>query len=228
MKTFYLQAVSQFMCNSTVDNRTLKDQLKQKFSLTSRRTSRVTLLALLGGMPLKADLTSGVYVTSSFSSPSNMSELELQVFQHRTPKPFHFINSINNAVPFYIAQAQQLSGPTIFTASDRANWGQILLFAIADLQLGIIKQALIGWCHEASLPMADQREGSHWLLLSTHPENAIAKLTITDSVNSYQVQKQDYFYQDIAHLIDELEHKTTQQFFINLILNKIIVINLQR
>lgn len=223
MEKLYLHQQTQYLTTANIDEKALKLELKQRFQILSRRTTRLTLLALLGALPMhKIQKNCGVYITSSFSSPRNMYDLQLDVFQHKTPRPFQFINSINNAVSFYIAQALNLKGPNLFIATQSDNWSQIFLPALIDLTQGKVQQALVGWCYE-SPPYIDSyhQEGSHWLLLSRQHEQAIAEISIHQGqYNASEIQKPNYYYQNISEILDAIQQRSNKQWKINLMFNK--------
>lgn len=228
MTSIYLHDMNQFACSASYSEKELKARLKQEFDYSVRRASRLTLLALIGVLPFTPQPQCGVYIGSNFNSPSNMHQLHVDVFQHRTPRPFNFINSINNAVSFYVAQAFNITGPNIFIATPHYNWSQIFVPAIVDLQLGVIKQALVGWCHELHRhTSASKQEGSHWLLLSTQKENAIAELIIQDSDHTKEesnITSDDYFYAPVEQLIARIQQRQSDITNIKLLANKAITV----
>jgi hypothetical protein len=207
MTSIYLHAVGQFISHSAVDDRSLKEQLKTQYGVISRRSSRLTLLALLGAMSLQVPTRCGVYTASSFSSPQNMHTLLMDVCNDKTLRPFNFINSINNALPFYIAEALGLQGANIFVAGSRAQWRQPLILAWLDLCSGVSDNALVGWCHERkTLIESSMQEGSHWLLLSNNRHGAIASVTLEDGVveTPTPANPEDYYFTEVEALIQTL------------------------
>lgn len=204
MEVVYIEQQAQYLTTANIHDNELKNQLKQKFNLLSRRSSRLTLISLLGAMSIKINNPNcGVYLTSSFSSPSNMRQLEIDVLEHKTPRPFNFINSINNAVSFYVAQSLKINGPNLFIATESANWSHILLPAMLDLNLGVVEQALVGWCYESRREQdLNDQEGSHWVLLSKHYKHASAKMMLEQgSYQQNKARKADSYY---YHAVNEM------------------------
>ncbi|MCX8587605.1 MULTISPECIES: hypothetical protein [unclassified Gilliamella] len=232
MQSVFLLSTSQFIAESHSEESKLKNLLKQQFNINSRRTSRLALLSLLGALSIeKINAHCGVYVTSIFSSPSNMYELEMDIFQRKTPRPFNFINSINNAISFYVADALKVNGPNIFISTDICNWSQILLPAITDLQEGVVDQALVGWCYESRRYDEYSKEGSFWLLLTRHPDtSALASLTIANKPCQGDVSNQpimthaNYFYDSVLKTFDLNSQPNCDVISVDLILNKLLLI----
>lgn len=230
MMPVYVQSAYQFISHTDISDSELKQQLKSLYGVTSRRSSRLTLLSLLGALGIDMPARAGVYASSSFSSPENMHTIQMSVCQQKTPRPFNFINSINNALPFYIAQERQIEGPNLFIASDRIQWTQPILLALMDIQLGIVDHALVGWCHEHKpYTENDKTEGSHWLLLSKHRLNAIATISLRSGViNSQDVEPDyaSYYYRSVQNMITQISQPKFESLDLNVgILNNYLQIS---
>lgn len=239
MTTFYIHAYQQALFNHLPADTLLKNTLNSEYGVISRRASRLSLIALTGALGINTTYsegischegtpylnripkTTGLYMSSSFSSPSNIHTLMLDVLREKTLRPFNFINSINNAVSFYVAESLGLEGPNLFLASSHSqlSWSKLILMALADLETSIVDTALIGWCHEHKKQLeSSEQEGSHWLLLSRHSHNARAKLTLRDDLDDTAdlikttPHPDQYYYQEIQTLIQTLTEMPSTPF----------------
>ncbi|HLW75131.1 MAG TPA: hypothetical protein VKT74_08690 [Gammaproteobacteria bacterium] len=147
-----------------------------------RRIDRFVQLALLGsgrcaaGRALATDC--GLYMGSGLGPMgSNVLTQEQLGRDREAPMPFNFINTLGSSAGFYVGKNLKLSGQNFFVSRRGANLTALLNMAMADLELGVVKQALLGVVEEATQPLEDHRlrqhlpadrtvaEGSHWLLL---------------------------------------------------------------
>lgn len=139
-----LVAVSQLNCKEDVTSR----EIKKLLGNATRRTDKLTLLSLLAVKPLKHLLNSscGLYIASVNPDEKNMQDLLEAVCIHNTPpKPFQFVNSVSNAVGFYLAKELGLEGPNLFIGSNEEVWKNLIM--LANLDIGnSVKQALLINC----------------------------------------------------------------------------------
>lgn len=154
--------ISQFT-QSSFDDKALRLALKEK-GIDARRFSRFTQLALLGALPLKAQIQSntGIYLASSFSSPSKFNRIFEQLTQQNLPSPLDFMANLNNAVTFQLAQTLETTGNSLFIAVDEQDLWQPLELALLDLD-GNDSTSLVGWALES--PYEQGFEGSIWALI---------------------------------------------------------------
>ncbi len=160
----------------------LDEALKPLCREPFRRIDRFIQLALLGsarcvaGQALQTDC--GLYIGSGLGPMSNnIASLEQLVRGRELPKPFNFINTLGSSAGFYVARNLGLMGQNVFVSRRQASFEALLSAALADLESGILHQALVGVVEEVTLPLLAQRErqglapnqplaeGSHWLLL---------------------------------------------------------------
>jgi len=160
----------------------LDAELKQVCREHLRRIDRFIQLALLGsgrcavGHTLATDC--GLYLGSGLGPMSGIIATQQQlIHNHELPKPFDFINTLGNSAGYYVAKNLQLSGQNVFISRRGASLQALLAAALTDLDVGVVRQALVGVVEEATLPLAEHRrrqglaadaavaEGSHWLLL---------------------------------------------------------------
>lgn len=154
-----------------------------------RRIDRFIQLALLGSARCVASQTlqpdCGIYLGSGLGPIGNNIVTQQQLMRDREiPKPFNFINTLGSSAGFYVARNLGLSGQNLFISRRGASLEAALNLAMADLQLGVVTQALVGVVEEVVLPIAVHRrrqeltgsqalvEGSHWLLLQTDRQTA--------------------------------------------------------
>lgn len=165
----------------------LDDRLRELCRENFRRIDRFIQLALLGsarcvtGRQLQTDC--GIYLGSGLGPIGNNVVTQQQLIRDREiPKPFNFINTLGSSAGFYVARNLGLSGQNFFVSRRGASLDAVMCQAVADLTLGIVRQALIGVVEEVVLPLAGHRkrqrlpetaalsEGSHWLLLQADGE----------------------------------------------------------
>ncbi len=172
--TFYLQAHHAYHSDGVSDAE-LRSQLKA-LGVDGRRLSRLTLLSLLGALPLSGAASSSLYLASPASSPSKYRKLLDQLVLHNTPNLLDFTASLHNAAVFHVAQALSLQGASAFVPSTSANFFQILYLAVCELLDQPSHDALLGWGLEQG---EEAQDGSHWYRLSTQPSaHALARLQL--------------------------------------------------
>jgi hypothetical protein len=148
-----------------------------------RRMDRFIELALLGsgecagGKPLAADC--GLYISSGIGPiGTNVLVQDAVSRDAKLPMPFNFVNTLGSSAGFYVGKNLGLTGESTFLCRRGGSFGAALACAAADLELGLVSQALVGAIEECLLPTrrfrelvglapnAQMAEGSHWLLLS--------------------------------------------------------------
>lgn len=147
-----------------------------------RRIDRFIKLALLGSARCAAgqELRNGcgVYLGSGFGPiASNVAVQEQMLRDAELPKPFDFVNTLGVSAGFYVAKNLELTGQNLCISRRGASFEAALAAALADLEMGVVEQALLGVVEEVNLPLDQHRlrrglaadtkvaEGSHWLLL---------------------------------------------------------------
>jgi hypothetical protein len=159
-----------------------------------RRVDRFIQLALLGaarcavGRSLDADCF--LYLGSGVGPEGNNIVVQEQICRdHLLPRPFNFVNTLGASATFYVAKDLGLDGQAWWVARRGASLEALLELALADLELGLCSQALVGVVEECPAPYEDHRrrvhappdaalaEGSHWLLLDTRPEVGAGGMT---------------------------------------------------
>lgn len=159
------------------DDKSLRAELKT-LGIDGRRMSRFSQLALLGVLPLSAQITpdTPIFLGSPFASPSKFNKMFAQLNEQDLPSPLDFMANLNNVALFLLAQKFQTSAQTAFLAVDSRSILQPL--QLAKLALHQHQQALVGWVFEHS--ESKQNEGSVWWLVSNNPSENSTKITLTE------------------------------------------------
>lgn len=159
-----------------------------------RRIDRFIQLALLGSgscaqaAPLDAEC--GLYVGTSYGPISSNITVQEALFKQRLlPKPFNFVNTLGSSTGYFLSKNLGLKGQALFISRRPGPLDAALICATADLESGIISQALVGLVEEVTLPLDEHRrrigikaeeavfEESSWLFLD---KNADASVTLND------------------------------------------------
>lgn len=122
--------------------------IKSQLTSFPRRTDKLTLLALLAIQPLKQYITNncGLYVASLNPDVNTIEDiLTGLVIEQSPPKPFQFVNSVSNALGFYLAKELKLDGPSVFIGSNDKVWQNLINLANQDFNQGM-QQALLINC----------------------------------------------------------------------------------
>ena len=180
-----------------------------------RRIDRFIALAIVGAGECVARATlskdCGLYLASGVGPVGSNTQVQEQLCRDRlTPKPFNFVNTLGSAAGHYVGKNLGLSGQNLFLTSRGHAFQTALQVAAADLELGIVPQALVGAVEECALPLTIHRkrqslapdvllaEGSHWLLLEpygarTNPSTFAASPTSKDLSwhRTFEVERAD-------------------------------------
>ncbi|KPZ60678.1 hypothetical protein AN391_00290 [Pseudoalteromonas sp. P1-13-1a] len=130
----------------------LRQQVKQETGLAVRRMDAFTLIALLTIFRAKdgLELTSrtGLYSCADYFSSDLMQSMLIDVHDCEAIKPLSFVASVGNAANYYIANAYFINGPNLFIGSDKSGMKKNQLLAKADMENGIIDNAILVVWHE--------------------------------------------------------------------------------
>lgn len=149
-----------------------------------RRIDRFIQLALLGSASCARDRAlrpdCAIYLGSGHGPIGNNVVTQQQLIRNaRTPKPVNFINTLGTSAGFHVARNLNIHGQNHFLSRLGGSFEAALTAAVADMTLGVVKQALVGVVEEVVTPLPEHRqrqrlpqnlpiaEGSHWLLLDT-------------------------------------------------------------
>lgn len=180
----YMHAVDEGQALPSLDA-ILKPLCREPF----RRIDRFIQLALMGSAQCVGSRTldpdCALYIGTGCGPEGNNVVVQETLFKARLlPKPFNFVNTLGSSTGYYVAKNLRIRAQTLLISCRCASTQAALLQASADMEMGIVKQALLGVVEECTLPLADHRrrmdlapdtrlaEGSHWLLLQAgeHPD----------------------------------------------------------
>jgi len=159
-----------------------------------RRVDRFIQLALLGaarcvdGRKLDADCS--LYLGSGIGPEGNNIVVQEQICRDRLfPRPFNFVNTLGSSATFYVAKDLGLDSQAWWVSRRGASLEAVLELALADMELGLCSQALVGVVEECPFPYEEHRrrvqaashavlaEGSHWVLLGARSAPDTASIT---------------------------------------------------
>ncbi|NOY72751.1 MAG: hypothetical protein GXP14_10295 [Gammaproteobacteria bacterium] len=180
-----------------------------------RRIDRLTQLALIGSFQCQSTYefaeNTGLYMSSIYGSLNNTAAVLAEIYQEgQLPRPLNFINTVSNAACFYLAQYLGLSSNNQFVSRDHFTLEAGLKLASLDLEIGNVEAALVGVVCEVgeNLTVHRQRfqikqqydlaEGSHWLYVAHHLDNATAIAKISHVAEPLNEQELD------AYLLSEV------------------------
>ena len=123
-----IQAAAQGWADARVSDARLKQYLKQTHELDARRLSRLSMLALAGGLAAAAQaplcLRSSIYMGGAFSSPSVFQRMLDNVLSEQVAMPFDFLANIHNAPVYHVAAVLACQGAGVFLPLTPATWAQ--------------------------------------------------------------------------------------------------------
>ncbi|MDG6894475.1 hypothetical protein [Volucribacter amazonae] len=162
---YYLRAKSAFITQQDTEQ-TLRLKLKD-YGIDGRRLSVFSQLALLAALPLKQDISveTNIYLASPFNSPTKFNKMFVPLMEQNIPSPLDFMANLNNATTFQLSQLFQTKGNTLFLAVNQHNYLQPFQLAQLDLQMGQIRQALVGFTYESN--QVEKKQGAYWWLLTS-------------------------------------------------------------
>ena len=170
-----ISAAVRFDTDTASGTKILKQQLQAQSGIDTRRFSRLSLIAALGGSLLREHARihpdCAVYTAAPFFSPSLFRKMTDNVLNHQVAMPFDFIANLHNAPAFHTAQVLGTHGATLALAADNRpeSWHQIVQLAANSLNVG--QQIAVGWCYEQPLQSEQLQEGSIWILLERGGQN---------------------------------------------------------
>lgn len=129
------------------DGRDIKNELKLKYKLETRRQDKFIHLALYGGQLLKEKIEikadDELYVTSGVGNADIVQKTNTYMYRDNQPlRLFDFINLLGNTTSYYIAKSLNIRGKNIFQISDNFTYTNTLVSAYASL-LNSKKDAII-------------------------------------------------------------------------------------
>ncbi|HTF90836.1 MAG TPA: hypothetical protein VK843_20620 [Planctomycetota bacterium] len=199
-----------------------------------RRVDRFILLSVLGSAECARKTTlredCGLYLSSGIGPVGSNVQVQEQLCRdHVLPKPFNFVNTLGSAAGHHVAKNLGINGQNLFISRRGGAFRAALTVAAADLEAGIVSQALVGAVEELTLPIEEHRrrlavgldvklaEGSHWIVIERGASKEFPTLTLsrresTLEVPTYQPQLPFHDSYEAALLTHWLEHRDTPRF----------------
>ncbi|GAC17094.1 hypothetical protein [Paraglaciecola arctica] len=175
-----------FSHSRALDNKSLRQQVKQKYALGVRRLDNFTLCALAAvaelGTEIQAYKKLSLISCAQYFSIELIQQMLLDLKQNRAIRPLDFVATVGNAANFYIAKEFSIDGSNLFIGADEDALTKSLL--LSSLELNADKEAaviLLIWQE------TEQERFCHALLLGDTQE-----------------QHNKYAYQPNLKYIDEL------------------------
>jgi hypothetical protein len=133
----YVKSYSSY--RSDLEDINIKQVLKQKYKLDTRRQGPFIHLALYGAQLLKEktviNADDELYVTSGYGDVDVVQRTNTYVNKEKQPvKLFDFINLLGNTTSYYVAKSLNISGKNIFQISDRFTYMNSLISLYASIK----------------------------------------------------------------------------------------------
>lgn len=133
---------------SDIDNIEIKQELKQRYKLDTRRQDDFIHLAVYGAQKLKENIGINIddelYITSGVGNIDVLQRTNRYVYEeNQFIKPFDFINMLGNTTSYYVASSLGVKGKNIFQISDNFTFINSLISIYASI-LSSKKDAILG------------------------------------------------------------------------------------
>ncbi|MBN1496673.1 MAG: hypothetical protein JXA07_07885 [Spirochaetes bacterium] len=191
----YVHATAPYVCSPEVEIDELKAELKNYTDFFFRRVNKFIMLSLLGvhrcvhGKSI--DPHTAVFLATENGNLGDTETVLHQLYRENSfPKPFNFINTMSNTASFYVAQSLKTLGRSITVSSKNVSFERALELAMADFELGHIREALVGGVDEAvfsreyfskkydaSYHDAKLVGGSSWLYLTSERPGSLGEMS---------------------------------------------------
>jgi len=135
--TLYIQNYSSYRDDiETID---VKNELKQKYKIDTRRQDKFIHLAIYGGQLLKEKVEinkdNELYVTSGVGNIDIIQKTNTYMYkENQTLKIFDFINLLGNTTSYYIASTLGIKGKSIFQISDNFTYINTLVSLYSSIR----------------------------------------------------------------------------------------------
>ncbi len=159
----------------------LKEIIHQVTGKSFRRIGRFIQLAMIGAAhctQLSVPSDTAVYLASGRGDLELTIDIMRDLFIcGQTPKPLRFVNTVNNAACFYVAQLLKLESRSNYICNRYFAFESAMQIAATDLLMNNIPSALIGSVDLCTAPLTEHKqrlylasetkiaEASHWLWL---------------------------------------------------------------
>ncbi|MDU0353040.1 hypothetical protein RS130_03005 [Paraglaciecola aquimarina] len=145
MKVTVLKQAS-YCHDRTVENKTLRRQIKDEFGVAVRRIDNFTLSGLAAVAKLNADLQQSdklaLISCAQYFSVELLQQLILEVHAKQSIKPLNFVSTVGNAANFYIAKEFAMHGSNLFVGADQQAIEKTLLISALTLAEAENQQAV--------------------------------------------------------------------------------------
>ena len=161
-----------FSHSRTLDNKSLRQQVKQKYAVEVRRLDNFTLCALASvaelGVEIQAYKNLSLISCAQYFSIELIQQMLLDLKQNRAIRPLDFVATVGNAANFYIAKEFSIDGSNLFIGADEDALKKSLL--LSALETNSNKEAaviLLVWqetererfCHALLLSNTKEQHG---------------------------------------------------------------------
>ncbi len=127
---------ARFSHNRTIDNKTLRQQVKQKYELAVRRLDNFTLCALGAvaelGTEIQTFKTLSLISCAQYFSIELIQKMLLDLRQNLAIRPLDFVATVGNAANFYIAKEFAIDGSNLFIGADEDALAKSLLLSALE------------------------------------------------------------------------------------------------
>ncbi|WP_339724011.1 hypothetical protein [uncultured Paraglaciecola sp.] len=127
-----------FSHSRDIDNRSLRQQIKQKYAVGVRRLDNFTLCALAAvaelGTSKAAYKKLSLISCAQYFSIELIQQMLLDLKQNRAIRPLDFVATVGNAANFYIAKEFSISGSNLFIGADVDALKKSLLLSALEAQ----------------------------------------------------------------------------------------------
>jgi hypothetical protein len=125
-----------FSHSRTLDNKSLRQQVKQKYAVGVRRLDNFTLCALAAvaelGTDVKAFNKLSLISCAQYFSIELIQQMLLDLKQNRAIRPLDFVATVGNAANFYIAKEFSIDGSNLFIGADEDALKKSLLLSALE------------------------------------------------------------------------------------------------
>jgi len=133
----YIKQFSDFIDDNS--DIVIKNELKKRYKLDTRRQDKFIHLAIYGAQLLKdkidIDCYDELYVTSGVGDVDIVEKTNTCIYEDHEPlRIFDFINLLGNTTSYYVAKSLNIKGKNIFQISDNFTYINTLISAYSSLK----------------------------------------------------------------------------------------------
>lgn len=196
----YILGISSY--RDDIDNIDIKNELKKRYKLETRRQNQFIHLGIYGAKKLKEEINISeydeLYITSGVGNIEVCQKATYAYNKNEFMTIYDFINMLGNTTSFYISKALNLKGKSIFQISDNFTFINSLVSIYASLYLSK-KDAILGSIDLVSNPeliiskvlcVSENTElvsSVNYQKLSLRKENALGYIEF--GINTYSLEE---------------------------------------